>query len=112
MVPILVFYVHIVFMATAFTKRWQEEGLAEGILAVFFIGLIFFVGWSITSFILRLVMEPEGLGLLLDRDAASLLLLTAAEVVFYYFFLQKDKTNEVAKKKIQDLVKEDQTTEG
>ena len=57
-------------------------------------------------------MAPEGFGLLLDRDAASLLLLTAAEVVFYYFFLQKGDSDKIVKNKMQDLVKEDETTEG
>ena len=89
MIPLFVFYVHIVAVSAAFTKRWQEEGLAEGLLAVFFTALIFFVGWSIASFIMKLVMPREGLGILLDRDSASLLLLTASEGVFYYFYLRK-----------------------
>lgn len=90
MIPLLVFYMHIVTIAAVFTKRWQEEGLGEGLLAVLFMLVIFFVGWSITSFILRLVMEQGGLGPLLDRDAASLLLLTAIESVFYYFYFRKE----------------------
>lgn len=90
MIPLLVFYTHIVAIAAVFTKRWQEEGLGEGMLAVLFMLVIFFVGWSITSFLLRLVMEQEGLGRLLDRDAASLLLLTAVETVFYYFYFRKE----------------------
>jgi hypothetical protein len=90
MIPLAVFYIHIVGIAAGFTKRWQEDGVGEAFLAVFFIGLIFFVGWSITSFLLKLVMEQQGLGAFLDRDAASLLLLTAAEVVFYYFYFRKD----------------------
>ena len=93
MIPLIVFYVHIVAVAFAFTRRWQEEGVAEGFLAVFFLALIFFVGWSISSFILKLLMSKEGLGMLLDRDAASLLLLTAGEGVFYYFYL-KESTDE------------------
>jgi hypothetical protein len=90
MVPLLVFYIHVVAIAAVFTKRWQDEGLTEGLLGVFFMGLIFFVGWSISSFILKLVMNKEGLGYFLDRDAASLLLLTAGEGVFYYFYLKDD----------------------
>ena len=89
MIPLLVFYIHIVAVSAAFTKWWQEEGFAEGLLAVFFTALIFFVGWSISSFIMKLMMPREGLGILLDRDAASLLLLTASEGVFYYFYLRK-----------------------
>jgi hypothetical protein len=90
MVPLLVFYIHVVAITAVFTKRWQEEGLTEGFLSVFFMGLIFFVGWSISSFILKLVMNKEGWGYFLDRDAVSLLLLTAGEGVFYYFYLKDD----------------------
>ena len=88
MIPLLVFYIHIVAVAAVFTKRWQEEGLSEGMLAVFFMMLIFFVGWSITSFLMKLLLAREGFGLLLDRDAASLLLLTAGEGIFYLFYLR------------------------
>ena len=90
MIPLVVFYIHVVGIAAGFTKRWQEEGLGEAFLAVFFVALIFFVGWSITSFLLKLVMDQQGLGALLDRDAASLLLLTVLEAVFYYFYFRKD----------------------
>jgi len=89
MIPLLVFYVHIVALTAVFTKRWQEDGLVEGFLGVFFMGLIFFVGWAISSFILKLFMSQEGMGVFLDRDAASLLLLTVAEAVFYYFYFQE-----------------------
>jgi len=89
-VPLMVFYAHIIVVAAGFTKRYQEEGIAEGFLAVFFVALIFFVGWSISSFLLKFLVGPEGFGTLLDRDALSLLLLTAGEAVFYYFFLRDD----------------------
>ena len=94
MIPLLVFYIHVVAMAVAFTKRWQDEGIAEGILAVCLIALIFFVGWSISSFILRLVISKEGFGMLLDRDALSLLLLTAGETVFAYFYFKESPQKE------------------
>jgi hypothetical protein len=90
MVPLLVFYVHIVGSAAAFTRRWQEEGVGEGLLAVFFVALIFFVGWGMASFVMRIFMPPEGFGTLFDRDAASLALLTILESVFYYFYLRSD----------------------
>ncbi len=96
MIPLLVFYVHIVAMTAAFSKRWQDEGLSEGMLAVFFMALIFFVGWSMTTFIMKLVMEPAGFGRFLDRDGASLLLLTIAEGVFYYFYLRGDSAGSTA----------------
>lgn len=91
MIPLVVFYVHIVGTAAAFTKRWQEEGTSEGFLAVFFIALIFFVGWSISSFVLKFIMSQEGFGPMFDRDAASLLLLTIGEGVFYYYYTRRDE---------------------
>jgi hypothetical protein len=91
MVPLIVFYLHIVGSAAAFTRRWQDEGLGEGILAVFFVALIFFVGWGMTSFIMKIIMSPAGFGKLFDRDSASLTLLTVLELVFYYFYLRSDE---------------------
>ncbi len=88
MIALTIFALHILAAAGAFTRRWQEEGLGEGLLAVFFMGLIFFVGWSITSFVAKLLIDQEGFGPWLDRDALSLLLLTLAESVFYFVFLR------------------------
>jgi hypothetical protein len=92
MIALLVFYVHIVAAAAVFTKRWQHGGMVEGALGVLFMALIFFVGWSITSFVMKLFMTQEGLAPWFDRDAASLLLLTAVEGVFYYFFLKEERS--------------------
>ncbi len=89
MIPLLVFYLHIVAFAAVFTRRWQDEGWGEGFLALFLMALLFFVGWSMASFIMKLLMGPEGLGLLLDRDASALLLLTIGEGVFYAFYLKE-----------------------
>jgi hypothetical protein len=86
MIPLVVFYVHVVALAAVFTKRWQEEGTGEGVLAVFFMALIFFVGWGISGFILKLFVDQAGFGPGLDRDALSLLLLTMVEGGFYYVF--------------------------
>lgn len=91
MVELFVFYIHVVAVVAMFTKRWQEEGLSEALLVVFFMALIFFVGWSITTFLMKLLMEQEGLGPFFDRDAASLLLLTVGEAVLYYFYLNDEK---------------------
>jgi O-antigen ligase len=89
MIPLLVFYVHVVFAAGLITKRWQEEGLSEAILALVFAGLIFFVGWSMTSFLVRLVMNGS-VYLGVDQDSASLLLLTCAEALFYYYYYRNE----------------------
>lgn len=90
MIPLLVFAIHIIAAAAVFTHRWQEEGTGEGLLGVFFMAVIFFVGWSITSFLAKLVMDPAGFGPWMDRDAAALLLLTLAEAAFYRLFFRQD----------------------
>ena len=90
MVALIVFYLHIVAVTAVFTKRYQEEGVGEGFLAVFFMALIFFVGWAMASFITRLVMPPEGFAPWFNRDAASLVLLTIGESVLYYFYFRDE----------------------
>jgi hypothetical protein len=94
MVPLIVFYLHVVAFGWGFTRRWQEEGLAEGILAVVFMALIFFVGWGMASFLLKLLMPPEGFGRLFDRDAAGLVLLTVMEGALYFFTFRRDRADE------------------
>lgn len=88
MIPLIVFALHIAAAAAVFTHRWQEEGVGEGLLGVFFMAVIFFVGWSITSFLAKLVLDPGGFAVWLDRDAAALVLLTIAEAGFYLFFFR------------------------
>jgi len=91
MIPLLVFSAHIIAFTALFTKRWQEEGVTEGILAAAFALLIFFAGWSMTSFVLKLVVDVRGFGKWLDRDAASLLALSLIEAAFYIVFFRSGK---------------------
>lgn len=91
MVPLIVFYAHIIAFTAVFTKRWQEEGVTEGFLGVLFMLLIFFVGWSMASFVMRLILPPEGFGRWMDADAAALAVLAIVESVFYYFYFRKDR---------------------
>ena len=89
MIEVAVFYIHAIAAIAAFTKRWQDEGFGEGILGVAFMALIFSVGWTITTFLVRLLTPEKGFSQVLDRDALSLLLLTIGEVIFYYFYLKE-----------------------
>jgi hypothetical protein len=90
MIPLIVFYLHVVALTAVFTKRYQEESIGEGFLAVFFMGLIFFVGWAMASFIMKLIMPPAGWAVWFDRDAASLLLLTLGEAGLYYSYFRDE----------------------
>lgn len=91
MITLFVFYVHTVAAVVLFTKRWQEGDWKEGLLAVGFLALVFSVGWSISTFILKLVIDEKGFSVWLDRDALSLTLLLLMESIFFYFQLKKKK---------------------
>ncbi len=91
MVTLFIFYIHVVAAVALFTKRWQESNWKEGLLSVGFLILIFSVGWSISTFILKLFVEPKGFGIWLDRDALSLLLLTFLESIFFSFQIRRKK---------------------
>lgn len=86
MIALIIFYIHIVAVTAVFTHQYQNEGMGPGLLSVGFFGIIFAVGWSIATLVLKLVIADKGFGVMLDRSALSLLLLTAAEAVFYHFY--------------------------
>lgn len=88
MVTLFVFYIHTIAAVYAFTDQYQEEGVGAGTLAVAFMAIIFSVGWSISTFVLKYLMSEKGFGIYLNRDAISLVLLTIGEGVFYYFYLK------------------------
>ena len=83
MVALFVFYAHVIAAAALFTKRWQDGDLKEGILAVVFLALIFSVGWSMSTVILKVFVSEKGFAVWLDRDALSLLLLAVGEALFF-----------------------------
>jgi hypothetical protein len=92
MVTLFVFYIHTVAAVYAFTNQYQEEGIGAGTLAVAFMGIVFSVGWSISTFILKFLVSEKGFGLYFNRDALSLAILTAGEALFYYLYLKGTKT--------------------
>lgn len=89
MITLFVFYLHIIAAVAIFTRRWQEGGLSEGILGVGFLALIFSVGWSISTIIMKWLIAGPGFGIWLDRDALSLLLLTIMEGAFFSVQLRR-----------------------
>jgi len=91
MIALFVFYVHTITAVWIFTKRWQDGDWKEGLLAVGFLALVFSVGWSMSTFILKLVIDEKGFALWLDRDALSLLLLAVMEAVFFYVQMRRKR---------------------
>ncbi|HAP34835.1 MAG TPA: hypothetical protein DCQ28_02420 [Bacteroidetes bacterium] len=93
MIPLIIFYVHIVGISAAFTSEYQKEGIGAAFLSIGFIVLIFSVGWTISTFILKYMMTDGGFGLWLNRDAFSLLLLTIGEAIFYLNYFNEEKNH-------------------
>ena len=98
MIPVLIFYAHIVFLVFLFSKNFIEENFLSGFLSVLFVVIIFSVGWTISEFIMSFFMESMGLNLLFPRAAFSLMLLTIIELIFYKFYFKKksSKTPELS----------------
>ena len=91
MISLLIFYIHIVAITYFFTHEYQKEGPGAGLLTVAFMVLIFSVGWSTSSFVLKYTVAQEGFGRWMDRDALSLLILTLGESFFYYYYFRENK---------------------
>ena len=92
MIPLIIFYLHIIGISAAFTSEYQKDGISSAFLSVGFIVLIFSVGWTISTFMLKYIISEAGFGMWLNRDAFSLLLLTIGETIFYYnYFSEENK---------------------
>jgi hypothetical protein len=97
MIPLIIFYLHIVGISAAFTSEYQKDGIGSAFLSIGFIVLIFSVGWTISSFVLKYIMSEAGFGIWLNRDAISLLLLTIGEAIFYYNYYNEERRHPVVK---------------
>lgn len=86
MITAFIFFAHYIFTLIIFTKKWQDENLSGGIQNIGLIGVLFAVGWTITTMVAKIFMEPEGLGIFYDRDTFALTLLTIAEYFFYRLY--------------------------
>lgn len=59
-----------------------------------FMIIIFSVGWTIVTFVLKYLISDIGFGPSMNRDTISLLLLSIGEGIFYYhYFKEKPKTS-------------------
>lgn len=86
MIVALIFFLHFFFILIVFTKRWQSESVGSGFINMALIGILFSVGWSISSVIAKAILPPKGFGIYFDRDAFSLTLLTIGEFIFYRIY--------------------------
>ena len=91
MIPVVIFYAHLVFLIYMFTRNFIEEGGVSAFLSILFIIVIFSVGWTFSEFILGFFIKPEGFSLFFPRAAFSLMFLTVIEVIFYKFYYKSKK---------------------
>lgn len=89
MIPVFIFYIHVIFLVYLFTKNYINENFVSGFLSILFVIIIFSVGWTLCEFIMSRFMKPEGLSLLFPRYAFSLVLLSIMELIFYKFYFRK-----------------------
>ena len=99
-----IFLLHFIAMVFAFFSRKKAGGVSEGLLAMAFVGIVFAVGWTISTMLTNLLFTPEffikwyyhqtdslflrTLRKEINRDTISLLILTFGELGFYYLFLK------------------------
>jgi MFS family permease len=82
---------HIVGAIYAYTKSWLKGTVKDGLLALGIIGLIFTIGWALSSPIAGLIMPLKWESIYFTRDTLSLVLLFIPEVVFFYLFFIREK---------------------
>ncbi len=95
MIEMLIFHAHIIGALYGFTKRWQEENIKEGLLAVAVIGLVFMIGWAITGPIAKLLTPTGGFTVQwFTTDTLSLIILLPIEVVVFRLFFMEKRTHQ------------------
>jgi hypothetical protein len=92
MVTAIIFAGHLIFILYIFTKKWQDESLSSAFINLALMIILFAVGWSISTSLVKLVFEPKGLGLYYNSDDIALTFLSIAEFLFYRMYYGKEKT--------------------
>jgi formate hydrogenlyase subunit 3/multisubunit Na+/H+ antiporter MnhD subunit len=91
MITALIFSAHLIFITVIFTKKWQDESVSSAFINLALIIVLFAVGWSISTSVVKLFIDNKGFGIQFDADAISLTLLSIAEYFFYRFYYREEK---------------------
>lgn len=118
MIPVIIFFLHTIFIVYAFSKSFQVEGLMQAFLNTGFIIILFAVGWTISDLFVGFVVSAngyqvdmptsklilsvlkisgfftpgQGKGTLNPKDSISLIVLSLMEYYFYKFYFRETKT--------------------
>jgi hypothetical protein len=91
MISALIFAAHLVFICIIFTKKWQDDSLSSAFTNLALIVILFAIGWSIATSVVKLIIDSKGFGIQFDSDTISLTLLSIVEYFFYKFYYGDDK---------------------
>jgi hypothetical protein len=86
MISALIFSAHIIFILVIFTKKWQDESIGSAFTNLALIVILFAVGWSVATAVVKLFIDSKGFGIQFDGDTISLTLLSIVEYFFYKFY--------------------------
>jgi hypothetical protein len=105
MIAAVIFLIHVV-LAIYLGYRGRKDGGSGIALGVSMVVLLFAIGWTLSTFIIRLVWPEQGVGMFIDdwadtptkrflyrevtADTASLVLLTIGELFFYAWYLRRE----------------------
>ncbi len=92
MISALIFSAHLFFILIIFTKKWQDESLSSAFINFALIIILFAVGWSIATAVVKLFIDSKGFGIQFDGDTISLTLLSIVEFFFYRFYYGEKET--------------------
>lgn len=94
MISALIFSAHLVFLLIIFTIKWQDESLSTAFTNLALIIVLFAVGWSIATAVVKIFIDSKGFGIQFDSDTISLTLLAIVEFFFYRFYYRDNKEKE------------------
>ena len=90
MIEVLIYYLHIIAAVYIYTKYWQNESIAGGLMGLGLFGILFSIGWVMVSFIINLIFSSEFGNSFINRDTITLLLLSLMELFFFIKYFLKD----------------------
>jgi hypothetical protein len=95
MISALIFSAHLIFVTIIFTKKWQNESLGSAFTNFALIIILFTIGWSVATSIVKIFFDAKGFGTQFDSDTISLTILTIVEYFFYKFYYKDDNPEPV-----------------
>jgi hypothetical protein len=93
MIAALIFSAHLIFILIIFTIKWQNESLGTAFTNLALIIVLFAVGWSIATAVVKIFIDSKGFGIQFDSDTISLIILSIVEFFFYRFYYKEKEDN-------------------